>query len=304
MNGNTLRLKGRDVETNLMEIPSCPVCQSKKSVRKIINRDYQLTKCLDCGLLWDSAPPLDTSALYEEEYYNSSLLKGGYGNYSQAMKLNSKTFRHRLISSQSKIASKGWLLDVGCALGDCLIHAKDLGWEHPLGLDVSEFAIKFASSRDLSVFCGSLINHSFQPNSFDLLLLQDVIEHIADPLSHLKAAYQLLKPGGWIYVVTPDVEGLWSKLLGSHWYHYKPKEHLTYFSKSTMKLSLHQSGFTNMQLKSAVSFMSIGYVFERMRYYQPTVFLALMRTFQSIGLGDLVIPFNIGELEAWGQKPI
>jgi 2-polyprenyl-3-methyl-5-hydroxy-6-metoxy-1,4-benzoquinol methylase len=44
--------------------------------------------------------------------------------------------------------------------------------------------------------------------------MQDVIEHVKNPLSEAKEIYRILKPGGIVFMVTPDVDGLWSKLLG------------------------------------------------------------------------------------------
>ena len=69
-------------------------------------------------------------------------------------------------------------------------------------------------------------------------MYQDVIEHVTDPVEELKKVHRILKPKGVIFVVTPDVGGLWSKLLGRLWYHYKPVEHVVYFSEKTMKKAL------------------------------------------------------------------
>ncbi|AFY73677.1 methyltransferase family protein [Synechococcus sp. PCC 7502] len=284
-----------------MNVHSCPVCQSPNFTDKWVTKNYKLLKCLECHTCWDASP--DITGIYGENYYRSASLKGGYSNYLDGMILNSKTFTYRLNLAQAKLGNKGKLLDVGCALGDCLIQAKNLGWTDVVGIDVSQFAVDFAQKRGLSILEGDLTNHPFTANSFDLILLQDVIEHIANPIAHLQNAYHLLKPGGQILLITPDLHGLLTKILGAMWYHYKPNEHLTYFSQSNMKLALEKSGFVNIQSKPTVSYMSIGYVCDRLRFYQPILFSQVLKTLKILKITDMVLPFNIGEFEAWGQKP-
>ena len=280
----------------------CPVCHANKFNQYKAGDDYLLAKCSECGMVWDNNPPANLTAIYQKDYYNNDFPKGGYSNYFQGMKINSQTFRKRLLKAGKKLSGPGLLLDVGCALGDCLEQAKDLGWNNPQGLEVSEYAVNFAKSRGLSVYQGNLFNHGFEPNSFDLIMLQDMIEHTTDPIAQLTAAYKLLKPGGWIFITTPNVGGFWHKLLGSLWYHYKPKEHLTYFSLDTIKFALEKSGFSDVESKPTSNLMSLGYILNRLKYYQEILFSFLLSISRLINLDKLVFDLWIGELEAWGKK--
>ncbi|MGD1711942.1 class I SAM-dependent methyltransferase [Dapis sp. BLCC M172] len=285
-----------------MQKNHCPLCHTNKFNYYKAGDDYILAKCSECDMVWDNNPPANPTAIYQEDYYNNDFPKGGYSNYFQGMKINSQTFRKRLLKAEKKLSGQGLLLDVGCALGDCLEQAKNLGWNNPQGLEVSEYAVNFAKSRGLSVSQGDLFNHDFEPNSFDLIMLQDMIEHTTDPIGQLTAAYQLLKPGGWIFITTPNVGGFWQKLLGSLWYHYKPTEHLTYFSLDTIKFALEKSGFSDVESKPTSNSMSLEYILNRMQYYQPTLFSFLLSISQLLNLHKLVFSLSIGELEAWGKK--
>ncbi len=280
----------------------CPLCHTNKFNYYKAGDDYILAKCANCGMVWDNNPPANPTAIYQKDYYNNDFPKGGYSNYFQGMKINSRTFRKRLLKAEKKLSGQGLLLDVGCALGDCLEQAKDLGWDNPQGLEVSKYAVGFAKERGLSVYQGDLFNHGFELNSFDLIMLQDMIEHTTNPIAQLTAAYQLLKPGGWIFITTPNVGGFWHKLLGSLWYHYKPTEHLTYFSLDTIKLALEKSGFSDVESKPTSNLMSLGYIWNRLKYYQDILFSFLLSISQFINLDKLVFNLWIGELEAWGKK--
>ena len=295
-----------------MKTANCPVCQSPEFSYYPAGPNYTLAKCRQCGMVWDNKPPAEPTAIYQENYYQNEGGKGGYSDYLASMKMNSKTFRRRLVAAGKKLGGdiasatlrdRPLLLDVGCALGDCLLEAKKLGWENPSGLEVSEYAVEFARSRDLLVFQGDLFNHSFEPNSFDLITLQDMLEHTTNPLSQLEAAYQLLKPGGWILITTPNVDGILAKLLGSFWYHYKPGEHLTYFSLKTINIALEKTGFVEIESKPTSKSLSVEYILDRLKYYQPQVFSILLKLARKLSLDRLVFEVGTGELEAWGQKP-
>ena len=288
-----------------MKTDTCPICQSREFSYYQAGQNYTLAKCQQCGMVWDNNPPIEPTAIYQANYYQNEGGKGGYSDYLASMKMNSKTFRRRLLAAQRKLRSdRPLLLDVGCALGDCLLEAKKLGWENPQGLEVSEYAVEFAKSRDLLVFRGDLFNHPFESNSFDLITLQDMLEHTTNPLSQLEAAYQLLKPGGYILITTPNVEGILAKILRSFWYHYKPGEHLTYFSLKTINLALEKTGFVEIESKPTSKSLSVEYILDRLKYYQPQIFSILLKLARKLNLDKWVFEIGTGELEAWGKKPI
>ena len=139
---------------------------------------------------------------------------------------------------------------MGCALDDCLEPAKNLGWDQPQVWKVSESTVNFAKSRGLSVHQGDLFNHGFEPNYSDLIMWQDMIEHRTDAIAQLTGSYQLLKPGICIVITTPNMGGFLHRLLGSSWHHYKPTEHLTYFSLDTIKLALEKKWIFSCIIKA------------------------------------------------------
>lgn len=280
----------------------CPVCKSRKIIKFWAMSGYRLARCSSCAMVWDYNPPTN-AYLYDENYFINENPKGGYANYYEGMRVNKKTFYERLKKIEKKLGNKGKLLDVGCALGDCLVEAKKLGWKDVQGVEVSEFAHKIAKRRNLNVRSGDIFKNPFHKDSFDVILYQDVIEHIVDPVGELKRVYQILKPGGIIFLVTPDTGGWWSKILGPLWYHYKPMEHISYFSKKSMILALQKSGFDNISIQATYHVLSLEYILNRLKFYAPTFFEFLLKISRKTPFRD--VPFNayIGELEAWGQKP-
>jgi len=281
----------------------CPLCGSKKYVSFWAMPGYELFRCSKCSLVWDPFPPENVTAQYQENYFINNNPKGGYANYFEGMKINSITFKDRLQRIKNKTKINSALLDIGSALGDCLLQAKKLGWKNILGLDTSVFACQSAQKRGANVKCGTLDTVKLPSNNFSLVLAQDVIEHIPDPLTFLKKIHSLLKPGGYLFIVTPEMDGFWLKLLRRFWYHYKPQEHLVYFSQSTMKQALKEAGFNNIETRPTYHIMSVEYIFRRLIYYSPGLFSLLLKLSQILGISQTPLRVYAGELEAWAQKP-
>lgn len=279
----------------------CPICGSLNFEKFWAMSGYRLARCNHCGMVWDFSPPENLLAQYDKRYFINENPKGGYANYFEGMAVNKKTFSDRLKKIEKRFG-KGKLLDVGCALGDCLVEAKRLGWKEIEGLEISDYAYNFAKKRGLKVKKGVLGNNTYAKDSFDIVLYQDVIEHVTDPVQELKRVHRILKPGGLVYLVAPDVGGLWSKLLGSLWYHYKPIEHVVYFTQDTIARALKEAGFENIKTAKTYHVLSLEYILNRLRHYFPFLFESILKVVKKMPFRNICFRAYIGELEAWGQK--
>jgi SAM-dependent methyltransferase len=279
----------------------CPICKKKNAFLFRAQKDYRLAKCAECEMVWDPSPG-DARSFYEKNYFINDNPKGGYANYFEGMKINKKTFSKRLNQIEKRLGFKGMLLDVGCALGDCLEEAKILGWQDIFGLEISSYASSFAQKRGLPVKNGILSDKLFAENFFDVVAYQDVIEHISDPLNELKLAHKALKPGGYIFLVTPDIGGYWARILGSLWYHFKPGEHIMYFSKRSLEIALKEAGFAGIEIRITYHVLSLEYILNRLRYYWPWFFKLMLKIVGKLKIKDKAFRAYTGELEAWARR--
>ena len=279
----------------------CPICESKNIGFYDAMTNYKLAECKNCGMIWEPKPLANILSQYKDDYFVNDNPKGGYTNYFVSMSINRKTFSDRLNKIQKKLGKKGKLLDVGCALGDCLVEAKRLGWRELEGIEVSDYGYKHTLKKGIKVIKGTLKNKTFKPNTFDVVTYQDVIEHITDPVLELKKVYKILKPNGLVYLVTPDVEGFWSKLLGSFWYHYKPHEHVVYFSQKTIREALAKAGFKDIETAKTYHVLTLEYILSRLRYYSSLVNIPI-KLISNTPIKNMTFRSYTGELEAWGRK--
>jgi|CXWL01.1.fsa_nt_gi ubiquinone/menaquinone biosynthesis C-methylase UbiE len=103
------------------------------------------------------------------------------------------------------------ILDIGCGTGETLSFLKTVFPEAKLsGVDASNQAVRYTKDRGHMAKVASAIHLPFRPESFDVVLLLDVIEHIKADGSVIKEAKRVLKKGGVIIITVPALQLIWS----------------------------------------------------------------------------------------------
>ena len=90
---------------------------------------------------------------------------------------------------------------------------------------------------------GALGPTSFSDGLFDVITSFEVVEHLVDPATELSNFLRLLRPGGILYVTTPNFSSISRTLSGRNWNVVRYPEHLNYFTPRTLKLALASAGF-------------------------------------------------------------
>lgn len=137
----------------------------------------------------------------------------------------------------------GRLLDMGCGNGDYLVIMRDLGWSVH-GVEPDHNAAKIgrdASGLDITT---GLVNEVDLPKeSYDVITLNHVVEHLRDPLETLERVHGLLKCGGRIALVTPNTESLGHRLFHKDWRGLEVPRHLFLYSGKNIQTLLAKAGF-------------------------------------------------------------
>lgn len=183
---------------------------------------------------------MDYQKIYNKDYFNgknSFFYKLGYGNFQ-------KFYFDNLFKSLKPYINKitsGKVLDVGCAYGFMLERFPDSF--DKFGVDVSEYAINIAKNRLPSVaFTVSNVEDSlpFQKESFDIIICNDVLEHLENPAVALENIKRVLKKGGILYINTPNLNSFRKKVLG---FADKMEHHISMFTHQELLELLEKVGF-------------------------------------------------------------
>lgn len=137
---------------------------------------------------------------------------------------------------------KGFILDIGAGTGDFLSFAKKDGWK-TIGVEPSTKAKKIALEKGVS-----FVNETNElaSNSFDVITMWHVLEHVPNLEEQIKELKRLLKPSGSLIVAVPNHKSYDAHYYKSYWAAYDVPIHFWHFSKKAVKELFSREG---MELK-------------------------------------------------------
>jgi len=168
----------------------------------------------------------------------------------------------RILKLMERLRRKGDLLDVGAATGILMELAEKRGWK-TWGVEASKWAFNIAEKRGLRVLNGDFLSYP-EDKKFDAITMVDIIEHMATPGKTLEKAKNLLKEGGLLVIVTPDIGSFTARIMGKRWWHLRPA-HVNFFSRKTIKWS-ENFGFRILRLRNYIWNFSLHYLVTRFKW--------------------------------------
>jgi len=145
----------------------------------------------------------------------------------------------------------GRVLDVGCGNGSFLELMRSAGWDIA-GLDPDPKAAKLAAERlGTNIRTGELNSESFAPCSFDAVTLHHVIEHVFDPIELMADCRRILKPGGHLVLITPNLSSAGHKWFRANWRGLEPPRHLHLFSPKALASGAELAGIQIKVLRTS-----------------------------------------------------
>jgi predicted TPR repeat methyltransferase len=160
-----------------------------------------------------------------------------------------RTFEEFLDWKERWCAARGSLLDIGCYTGVFLDVASRRGYDVE-GLELSRWAAAIARGRGHRVTEGCVDVLEQQGRQYDTITAFDVLEHLADPATALRAIRARLSPDGCLVATVPDMQSWHARLLGRrHWL--VVTMHVQYFTRETLRRLLRSCGYSRVDISSA-----------------------------------------------------
>lgn len=219
----------------------CPICKSKsfKPLYTIPRGPIfiYIVHCV-CGHIYQN-PQL---AKKEVAAYYKNYTRETYRSLPTPEKERSiAIIQHARFKNIEQFVRPGKILDIGCAFGSFLSAAKERGWDVS-GVELVPSLAEFAKKCGIRVYTKPIEDVPMKPESFDVITMFDVLEHIPDPRATLERCHTLLKKGGLLVIQTPSVDSLYALIRGKKW-EYFGVDHLNYFSDNILKRLFKEIGF-------------------------------------------------------------
>ena len=243
---------------------SCPLCP-KSNARLLGRRGGDahrlglgvasiVYQCRGCELIFPNPMPIPSQVEEHygdaEKYFAEHDLEGKVASY------------HEVLRSIGQLgANSGRLLDIGAGRGEMLKAATARGWK-AVGLEPASGFARFAREYSgAEVIEARLEERPFEENSFDVVTLGAVLEHVFNPVEVLREINRVLRPGGILWLDVPNEAGafyrmgnLYQRLRGRDWVVNLsptfPPYHVFGFTRKSVRSLAKLTGFHVARLKT------------------------------------------------------
>jgi SAM-dependent methyltransferase len=205
---------------------------------------FRMVQCQECGLIYLNPRPVisEIDRYYPADYPPHlapvQAAKGRISRWDVRYGLNKR------LRALTALQPRGRLLDVGCATGAFIAFAREQGWDVH-GVELADTAASFCRNvLHLPVVTGDLLQTDYPAESFDVITLWTVLEHLHDPLATLHEIRRILQPSGLLALALPNVESLDAQFFGPAWAGYDVPRHLYIMPNVTLERMLAQAGFS------------------------------------------------------------
>ncbi len=144
------------------------------------------------------------------------------------------------------------LLDVGCGTGRLVKFFRKKGFT-VYGCDTADEAIKMARKNNgrNTIKEAQATRLPFKQQSFDIVSAISLIEHLSkkEARAFLLDTSRVLRPHGFVFLITPNYSSPFRYLFGKKWFAYKDPTHINFFTPKSIKLLLTKCGFKNVKFR-------------------------------------------------------
>jgi 2-polyprenyl-3-methyl-5-hydroxy-6-metoxy-1,4-benzoquinol methylase len=239
----------------------CPVCGDKNTSFFLEVHDdrfghpgnFAVQACPSCDHKFLSGNlPQSLSELYTRYYPRSSFDIEKFRPYKKANRLVN-WLNGGLAAAFYWVPPNVRVLDIGCGMGETVAYHTARGCE-AFGIDADENVLRVGARHGLNLQTGVFDASRYPANFFDYVTLDQVMEHVTDPLATLRDIGTVLKTSGICIFSTPNANSWGQKILGNKWLHWHAPYHLNFFSPKSAQLLAKAAGFRIKYMKTVTRY--------------------------------------------------
>jgi len=245
---------------------SCKICGSLNIAkvfdagnthgRHILDKSakFGIYRCEDCRVIFVGGIAVDKeyfSKYYPPDYYSSGVkssfinwILGLFGRMVTAFK-ESEILRHASRTNNVKLK----ILDIGCGSGEFLANLSSKSFEK-YGQEINPQGLEMCRHRNIEVINKELKESGLTADSFDVITMWHVLEHLDNPAQLLMEAHRILKSNGVLIISTPNTDSVGFKYGRQNWFHLDSPRHIILYNRKSVALLLTKSKFKIKSFKN------------------------------------------------------
>jgi 2-polyprenyl-3-methyl-5-hydroxy-6-metoxy-1,4-benzoquinol methylase len=263
---------------------------------------YQIVRCKQCDLMYVNPRPEEPehaaiSRHTESEDTELDALERLQRVEKEQLQVRDYDVTRKLLNSL--YPRRGKLLEIGSGFGFLLAAFKADGWDVQ-GVDPNRQACDFASQQNhIDAHAGTVEAMAYDDETFDVVVMNHVIEHLPDPLAALKEINRIVRHSGHVVIETPRYDTLAYRLLGKRERSLSCEGHIYFFTTDSLRKIYEAAGFRLVDYRPvgrSLTLIRLAYnfgVMSKSRHLQT----ALDSTSRALQLNKLSIYLNVRDMQ-------
>jgi 2-polyprenyl-3-methyl-5-hydroxy-6-metoxy-1,4-benzoquinol methylase len=229
---------------------ACDLCATDDADLLFEKETFRHVRCRHCGLVYVTPRLRHILERQKTTHDVAASYPGGFKEFVARVYSG-----HRKKSLRAEAAEylpyqkTGHILDIGCGLGEFLRAASEQGWKHPEGIEIAPQTARYVRNH-FPIQTRPLEKSHYEPGRFDVVRLNNVIEHLPSPKAVVRAAHHILRPGGLLTLSTPNFDSLSVAIWGGNWPYIGGTDHVYLFGHKTLTRLLEENGFRIIRLRT------------------------------------------------------
>ena len=247
------------VKAELLEQVNCPVCEANTFDHLFVKQGFDFVRCKNCNLVYVNPRLLENATL---AYYGDSADQQSMADWMKVLASpvnqawQTPYFQEAVDILAKLIPAKGRILDIGCSIGLFMEVAQKSSFEC-IGLEPEPKSREYALNRGLDVRPHLFKDAGFSFDSFDAITMFGVLEHLSKPKEILADIWDVLKPGGVVMAIVPNVYSFANGTLHEQARTFTGRNHLSYFSWDTLSNLFSHFGYEIAHLDTALAGLDV-----------------------------------------------
>lgn len=250
------------VRSDLVRARRCPICDDPPGRGLFVKDGFRHVQCPRCGLIYVS---LILREDVMEKYWREELAWTGVLNSGPQMELDRLKYLYGLDLIACRLKGRR-LLDIGSGPGGFVRLAGEAGWK-AAALEFNQASSRKLEAEGYQVIVKQLEMADLPPDSYDLISLWEVLEHLPDPGNMLAEARRVLNPEGLLLILVPNVKSLVTRLLHEKSNTFGGHSHLNHFGPETLSALLERTGFKTLEMETVIT--ELGTINNHLAFEDP-----------------------------------